>query len=300
MSSSSALVVGVATALAHTGGLRDRPEWQRSIRTRLDEAGYLACVENGRSFGELEGDAGVGTHGGSEDHAAMVAGTAGACSAFSFVPLTHLLTIGLPAAWTVVVASSGIGSHKTGTERDAYNRLSGAAATLLRLWNAQEPLRSSLGAALASSPTALARLAEIVRRSSTGDWPAADLLDRLQHFAREDGRVADAVTAVENGDAPMFGRLAAESQADSERLLKNQVPETSALVALATDVGALGARSFGAGFGGSVWAVVDAADAIPFRERWISAYRSHTSWPVAAARAVAFVSNPAPPVTQVY
>ena len=55
-------------------------------------------------------------------------------------------------------------------------------------------------------------------------------------------------------------RLAEASQEDAERLLGNQVPETVALAALARSCGAFAATSFGAGFGGSVWALVDRAD----------------------------------------
>jgi galactokinase len=76
MSSSSALIVGIAISLSYAGRLRERSEWQADVRSIVDEAGYLGCVENGRAFGALTGDAGVGTHGGSEDHAAMLAGTA--------------------------------------------------------------------------------------------------------------------------------------------------------------------------------------------------------------------------------
>ena len=93
MSSSSALIVGIAIALSYAGRLRERPEWQADVRSIVDEAGYLGCVENGRAFGALTGDAGVGTHGGSEDHAAMLAGTAGACSEFAFVPLRLVETV---------------------------------------------------------------------------------------------------------------------------------------------------------------------------------------------------------------
>src|SRR5579871_1839336 len=50
VSSSSALVVGVATALIERGALRDRPEWRRDIHTAIDLAGYLGAVENGLTF----------------------------------------------------------------------------------------------------------------------------------------------------------------------------------------------------------------------------------------------------------
>jgi len=51
MSSSSALVVSVATALVRAAALRTRVEWQRNIHGPEDEAGYYACMENGLSFG---------------------------------------------------------------------------------------------------------------------------------------------------------------------------------------------------------------------------------------------------------
>jgi galactokinase len=298
MSSSSALVVGIATALAHTGGLRARSEWLRAVRSPIDEAGYLACVENGRSFGQLAGDAGVGTHGGSEDHAAMLAGTAGACTAFAFVPLRHLHTIALPSAWRVVVATSGIGAHKTGTEREAFNRLASGTATLLDLWNTHGPSHDSLSSALDSSPTAAATLREIVRASSVPGWTAAALQDRLDHFTREDGRVSASLGAMSRADEAALGRLAAESQADSERLLNNQVPETSALVRLALETGAIAARSFGAGFGGSVWAIVHSTDTVRFSRQWMSAY--HAAFSRIAEASMAFPSNPGPPVTRLF
>ncbi len=300
MSSSSALIVGVATALAHAGNLRERPEWQQDVRAVVDEAGYLGCVENGRAFGGLSGDAGVGTHGGSEDHAAMLAGTAGACSGFAFVPLRQLDTVAVPQSWTFVVSSSGIGSHKTGTERAAYNRLSAGATALLDLWNAHETPCDSLGAALASSGSALQTLRAIVGRSSVSGWTPSDLRDRLEHFAREDARVGESIQALRDADAGTFGRLAAESQADAERLLRNQVPETVALVRVALEAGAIAARSFGAGFGGSAWAVIESggdADDRLFVDRWMAAYRAACR--EAASHAIAFVSKPGPPVTRV-
>ncbi len=104
MSSSSALVVGVAAALTAIGGVRKHPMWQAHIRTGLDEAGYYACIENGRRFGGLEGDAGVGTHGGSEDHAAIVEGRVDTVSAFGFVPPRAVDVARLPAAWRFVLA----------------------------------------------------------------------------------------------------------------------------------------------------------------------------------------------------
>jgi galactokinase len=210
--------------------------------------------------------------------------------------MRHLDTILMPAGWTVVVASSGVGSHKTGTERSAYNRLAAGATALLELWNAHERPAGSLAAAIASSGAALGRLHRLAERATVPDWPAAALRRRLDHLAREDERVRAAMSALRSSDAAGLGRLAAESQSDSERLLRNQVLETSALVQLASGGGAIASRSFGAGFGGSVWAVVHNRDAARFLEQWLSAYRA--AWPEAATRAVGFVSNPGPPVTR--
>ena len=50
------------------------------------------------------------------------------------------------------------------------------------------------------------------------------------------------------------------------------MPQTSALAALARESGAFAASSFGAGFGGSVWALAEAEDAAEFLERWRSRY----------------------------
>ena len=135
----------------------------------MDEAGYLACIENGRTFGDLAGDAGVGTHGGSEDHAAMLAGVAGSCRVFAFVPMRVIETVAVPAEWTVVVSSSGVGSHKTGAQRDAYNRLSAGASLLLDLWNSRHEPAPSLAVALDSSPHAAETLSA-ARRDDDGAW----------------------------------------------------------------------------------------------------------------------------------
>ena len=55
MSSSSALMVGVATALVRLARLDARAEWQANIASASDAAGYYACIENGMAFGSLDG-----------------------------------------------------------------------------------------------------------------------------------------------------------------------------------------------------------------------------------------------------
>ena len=101
-------MIAVASALVEANGLRERPEWRDNLAAgSLDEAAYYACIENGRTFRALAGDAGVGTHGGSEDHAAILTGRARTVSGFSFVPMQPLDTATIAADWAFVIASSG-------------------------------------------------------------------------------------------------------------------------------------------------------------------------------------------------
>jgi len=290
MSSSSALVVSVATALVRAGALRTRAEWHRNIHGAEDEAGYYACMENGLSFGTLEGDGGVGTHGGSEDHAAILTGTAKRLSAFTFVPMRARGVVALPASWRFVITPSGVVAQKAGAIREAYNRLSDATTILLTLWNQHgvEPASSLRSALVPDAQTStdygrVERLRTIIRRTEITGWSADALQRRLEHFVHEDARTVDAVDAFRRSDEARVGQLAAESQSDSEMLLGNQIPETIELAATARARGAFAARSFGAGFGGSVWALVAGEDADEFARRWTPE---------------AFVALPGPPLVE--
>ena len=90
-----------------------------------------------------------------------------------------------------------------------------------------------------------------------------------------------------------ISELTAASQADAESLLGNQVPETSALASLARDAGAFAASSFGAGFGGSVWAVAEASEAAEVASRWRESYTAR--FPALAAAAVPVIMRPGAP-----
>ena len=106
LSSSSALIVGLALVLAKRAGLEERPAWQRDIRSPTALAGYLGALEAGASFGDLQGSSGVGTHGGSEDHTAILTGRPGMLSAYRYVPVRHLRDVAMPAVWSPVIATS--------------------------------------------------------------------------------------------------------------------------------------------------------------------------------------------------
>ena len=89
------------------------------------------------------------------------------------------------------------------------------------------------------------------------------LNDQITNPVQSRGRIEPRIA-----DAARVGELSRESQVDAEVLLGNQIPETIALAGRARECGAFAACSFGAGFGGSVWALVERADAERFVRAW--------------------------------
>ena len=262
ISSSSALVVAVAEALITRAGIEQRPEWQEYIQTIEDRASYFGCIENGASFGALAGDEGVGTHGGSEDHAAILTSREGWLRQFSFAPLHRDRAVRMPDGWTFVVGCTGVRARKTGDARAAYNSAAALAARVAEAWRVAHPGDDRTLGQLARDGADLASLAL-----------TAELRARLEHFLGEDARVVCAADAFERGNVDEIGRLSEASQRDAERLLRNQVPETTTMVKLAREHGASASCGFGAGWGGSVWALVPSSEAVAFLDRWLAAYR---------------------------
>lgn len=274
LSSSSALVVGVAQALIRRAGLTEHERWAREIGGVEDLAWYLGCVENGLDYKGLAGLAGVGTHGGSQDHTAILACRPGHLSRYGFIPVRALGEARMPASWRFVVASSGVHADKAGSVRDQYNRASLAVQALVALWNrsAPEPA-SSLAAVLSGGEVADARLREAIVRTTVPDFSPEDLQRRLDQFVGELARVPRAAEAFAAADASTLRGLTEASQGEAERLLGNQIPETVDLCRMAYAEGAIAASAFGAGFGGSVWALVPTETAESFGSAWLSRYQ---------------------------
>jgi galactokinase len=296
LSSSSALVVGVALALIERAALRQREEWQRHLPRVQDLAWYLGCVENGLDFPGLPGSAGVGTHGGSQDHTAILAVRTGHVSLYRFVPVTPLSDTPMPPDWTFVIASSGVQADKAGSVKHRYNRAADGVRALHAIWNRKAANVASLAEGLASAPDAVDRLARWLQPSDDGAFSIADLDRRLRHFVEETARAPLAAQAFRDADRATLGRLSDESQRDADGLLGNQIPETMLMAKMARSLGAFASSNFGAGFGGSVWAAVPAGDAAAFGEEWIRAYErklpsvGHVPW---------FVARPGPAATEV-
>ncbi|HEX7351094.1 galactokinase family protein [Brachybacterium sp.] len=269
MSSSSALVVGLALVLIDLSGIAAEESFRAQITTTEQLGEYLGTVENGQSFGDLEGHRGVGTFGGSEDHIGMLCAVPDALVQYSFCPVRHERTIPFGPELALVVAVSGVEAEKTGAALEDYNRVSLAVTEILHRWHRDSGREDpTLADAVRGGPAAVSRLQALT---------AADdhLRGRLTQFLDESERlVPGAALALEEGDLTEFGHLVDESQAGAERGLRNQVPETVDLQRLARELGAHAASAFGAGFGGSVWALVPADGAEEFGRRWLESYRA--------------------------
>ena len=153
----------------------------------------------------------------------------------------------------------------------------------------------TLGALLEEGPDTVARLRGFIDDAPPGPVSADVLRNRLDHFLAEAHRLVPAATrALAASDFAAFGSLVDESQRLAEQWLGNQIPETSALARLARRLGAEGASAFGAGFGGSVWALLPEGDADRFIHAWRAAYEAE--FPMLASRASFFRSHAGPAV----
>lgn len=298
MSSSSALVVGLFLALDAANSLQDDPTYKRVITSREVLGNYLGAVENGRDFGAFVGGQGVGTLGGSQDQTAILCCRAGMLSAYSFCPVRAEGEIRFPADRTFVVAYSGVAAEKTANALLRYNEASLAVVEILRLWNVATARRdASLADAVVSGTAAPFAIRDILRNSSSPDFTPKRLLDRFEQFVDESFDIIPrTIAAFNRGDLAAVGRAVDRSQHGVETLLGNQVPETITLVLIARAFGADASSAFGAGFGGSVWALVAADGAEQFAARWRDAYS--LDFPGHAKHAQFIVTRPGPGATR--
>ncbi|TFG47877.1 MAG: galactokinase [Gemmatimonadales bacterium] len=293
MSSSSALIVATFLALAEANDLRSGEVWQEHLPTPEALAEYLGCIENGQSFGALGGDRGIGTFGGSQDHTAILCCRADHISRYSFAPVTSEGEVRWPEKMALVIAVSGVKSRKSGPQRDAFNRLSLATRTILDRWRQASGSQATTLAAAASEPGAPEAIGQFLSDIAEPGFPSEFLAGRFRQFVTESFEIIPAATrALEGGDLQQFGDLVDRSQLGAEEGLHNQVPETIHLTRRARALGAHAASAFGAGFGGSVWAMVDASEADRFGKQWIGEYRH--AFPAAARRAECILTGLGP------
>jgi galactokinase len=290
MSSSSAFVVGAFIALSKTNDLRSHPVFRSTISSSEELAAYLGAVENGLPFRTLGAESGVGTHGGSQDHTAVLCSEAGQIVRFAWDPLKRERQLPVPPGHVFALGASGVHAPKTGRALAQYNRVSLAARRLLELWNRDtERGDGTLGAALGTVDGAAEHLRGLVRTARGGAFPRSYLQGRLEQFIAETYEIIPAASdALERGALTEFGMVVDHSQRLAEANLGNQVAETVTLQRTARDLGAVAASAFGAGFGGSVWAMVPEMESARFLKLWAQRYRKEH--PRAAKESVFFQS----------
>lgn len=265
LSSSTALVVALASALVDANDLERDERWRSAIPDAVSRAEYFAAMETGAAFGPFQGDGGVGVRGGAQDHVAIVCAEAEMVGQFGYVPARLERRVAWPDDHSLVVGVSGVRATKTGNARASYNLLADAMRQL---------------------PTGA-----IVDASNPG------VEERLSQFRQETDVIVPGVAdALRDRDFGRLGELVDRSQALAERVLGNQVPETSFLAQSARESGAVAASAFGAGFGGSVWAMVPRADAKTFAGLWRAAYER--AFPGRRGQAQWIVTRPSGPARE--
>ncbi|MER7583555.1 galactokinase [Kitasatospora sp. NPDC097691] len=144
------------------------------------------------------------------------------------------------------------------------------------------------------------RAAELLGLDALRDLPATGLtaaLERLpddlaplvRHVVTENGRVAETIEHLDGGRIAALGPILTAGHASLRDDFRVSCDETDLAVEAAVTAGALGARMTGGGFGGSVIALVGAADADRVAEAVRSAFRS-----AGYADPVAFTAVPSP------
>lgn len=297
LSSSSAMVVGFFSVLSAINELPKRPLYQEVITDKLSLAEYLGTTENGQSYRKFAGDRGVGTFGGSEDHTAILCSEPDKLKCFRYAPTTFVREVPIPEGYVFVIGSSGVQAEKTGGAQQWYNDVATLAADAAATWRKGTGTEDANLARAIGNPTfTVERMVEILKSHEDRTW-GSRLVQRFQHFYEEDQIIIPAaLNALETSDVAAFGRAVKDSQAGAENLLGNQIDETKALVRMALDCDAVATSAFGAGFGGSVWALVRAIDAEKMRDQWAAVYQRQ--FPEHRDHSVFFVSTNGPATVQ--
>jgi galactokinase len=193
----------------------------------------------------------VGVPCGILDQAACLLGRADSAILLDCATLEHRL-VRVPERAALLVVDSGVGRSLEGTE---YGQRRGQLEEAMRLVGADR-----------STAVTLADLASLDAVSQR----------RLRHVVSENERVRLFSAALEQGELETAGELLAASHASLRDDYEVSTAELDLLVALAQEAGAYGARLLGAGFGGAVLVLVDAAPADDVARAVVHEYRSRS------------------------
>lgn len=224
LSSSSAMVVASALALLDANGIEV---------DRIELAELMAAAEHY-----------VGTRGGGMDQAICLGGRRGHAALIEFAPL-KLMPVAVPADWRFLIAHSMVRASKSAGAREHYNQCVADCRA---------------AAAIVGDFRALVRAPSEAAVLSRGQALLDDrLFYRFRHQITEGRRVYRARDAMTAGDAEQFGALMLASHTSMRDDYLISCSEVDHLVEVAMESGAIGARMTGAGFGGFVVALTDAA-----------------------------------------
>jgi galactokinase len=265
LSSSSAMTVAAAVALAHFNG------WHP------DEVTMAKFCSEAEWY--------VGTRGGIMDQFISLLGQRDRALFLDCRPDPHgqyrTQLVPLPQGYSILIADSGV---RHSNVRGEYNHRVAACRAGVRLLASRFPGITHLRdvqdtpwrdlAPILPIETTVAELAD--QGIKLGDLPGLVANTRLKVRARcrhvwtENRRVEAAVMELRDGNASAFGRLLDEAHASARDDYEISCPELEVLVETAREVeGVVGARLTGAGWGGCIVAVVP--------DDSIEAFQAHVS-----------------------
>ncbi|MFH1849988.1 MAG: hypothetical protein ABH879_07460 [archaeon] len=255
MSSSSAVMITYFLATMITNGLETHPAFAENIKGLGDLILYTGAMECGNDFRTLAGETGVGTKGGSQDHAVILAGEQGYLTGFVTCPeVKRVRRMAFPEDLAIIVAETGAEANKTGDAQTPYNDVAGRAGRTL------EAVNDEFGGPAAQT------VAEMISRAGAyldyminavgGD------AERIRHCVEMKGQLPFFVRAMEGRDYKFAGELMTRAHHLSGDCLGNTTPEMTRVIYQAIREGAYGGVVNGAGFGGTVTILAPADKAV--------------------------------------
>lgn len=237
LSSSAAIEMSVAGALVALAGSPVRP---RELARVCQRAENLSVGVQCGIMDQLT--SGLGQSG----HALLID-----CRSLVIDPIP------LPDRYTVVVIDSKVPRRLADTPYNRRREESAEAAFELGMQSLRDAEMDMLEARRGQMPDALFR--------------------RAHHVITENERVIATAAALRADDIALVGELMRESHESMRDDFEMSAPEIDALVEIARDAGAIGARLTGGGFGGCTVNIVANDQVDAFREAVLVKYREKTS-----------------------